>query len=889
MEAITQIKESIFGKTDKGKLMEVPEELLTKEYLKECSDEVDQIPIQKGKLKTKKGKYLVFTKDEKELLTKKRSDYKKTCYLSLKKQKEINERNKKLNNKTKYTKKFKSKNLFDFFKNTIDAIPNYITGEEVKKPKMLNKFLENSKALTDLLKHSKYIEKQNVLYLLKHLKIKKIPVGGALVPNLELSTIEKQYLKEVYTEYKYKQFKYKLKIYYWISEIKKYGNNELKQIVSEELQNLDKYKVYKEDMNDKLFENYLNLIIAILNADHFIHDIIDSMREIIQISNTLLSFIRFNYGSSPDELRQQLQQIQRGGLRGLTNQLTQAQLKQLTNKLTQQDRRQMGKQPQQLPQRQRPNYNSTPRRSDFSRDFSNYPQQEQQQQQQQQQQLQRDLDQTPKIRSKIEEKDKKDSDEKRTKESIKLMVLRDQLKIYISTTILTKEINEIYNKILDNLKDLINKRLVKDEYKKESIISSNDLSGINSLREFELDKNRNYITQSEINKLFKVETEDYKDDLIQIIYNSKIIENQFIRYTENIRNKLEIIVNNPKNKNYITPNAEGQYVYEDNIIIDKYRDYKFLHPKFYLNVVEGSGYYQPPVRDLILFNIKGIIDFEKTGNHYHKENNIITKNIRRNNRVYLYIQNSSNRDWNPVYFGLYTKNKFVINNKDFIEINLNRPEEIISSKDLYKLISLYIRNFKNINDTLKHFNTNTIQIDKTQIYNFDLHINTLNRKINTEIQYASRDRTKHSSQYYNFDIRQIRNLPNQQNLLNLNELILAFNIFNKMKEKNRAFSETELKMILLSIQSLFNIQIIMLILDNDSKDKYKVLCDNIQPPNSTNGYKPESTIIIKRITKRITKSDGNFNYELLSYKGNTIFTDTTLPEFMKRLITKTCI
>jgi len=77
----------------------------------------------------------------------------------------------------------------------------------------------------------------------------------------------------------------------------------------------------------------------------------------------------------------------------------------------------------------------------------------------------------------------------------------------------------------------------------------------------------------------------------------------------------------------------------------------------------------------------------------------------------------------------------------------------------------------------------------------------------------------------------------------------------------------------------------MLILDNDSKDKYKVLCDNIQPPNSTNGYKPESTIIIKRITK----SDGNFNYELLSYKGNTIFTDTTLPEFMKRLITKTCI
>ena len=77
VKEITKVKESKFGK-----LMEVPKELLTKEYLKECSTEVDQIPIQKGKIKTKKGKYLVFTKDEKELLTKKRSDYKKTCYLS---------------------------------------------------------------------------------------------------------------------------------------------------------------------------------------------------------------------------------------------------------------------------------------------------------------------------------------------------------------------------------------------------------------------------------------------------------------------------------------------------------------------------------------------------------------------------------------------------------------------------------------------------------------------------------------------------------------------------------------------------------------------------------------------------------------------------------------
>ena len=83
MTNIVKVKESTFGK-----LLEVPKELLTMEYLKECKDdEIDQIPINRAKLKTKKGKYLVLTSDEREILTKKRSDYKKTCYLSLKKKK----------------------------------------------------------------------------------------------------------------------------------------------------------------------------------------------------------------------------------------------------------------------------------------------------------------------------------------------------------------------------------------------------------------------------------------------------------------------------------------------------------------------------------------------------------------------------------------------------------------------------------------------------------------------------------------------------------------------------------------------------------------------------------------------------------------------------------
>ena len=93
-----------------GKLVSLPNQLLTKKFLKECTQEdIQDIKLEEVKIKSNKGKYLVFTRDEKELLSHTKKPYKKTCYITLKKQKEINKRLALL----KGTKKTKKRGFFD--------------------------------------------------------------------------------------------------------------------------------------------------------------------------------------------------------------------------------------------------------------------------------------------------------------------------------------------------------------------------------------------------------------------------------------------------------------------------------------------------------------------------------------------------------------------------------------------------------------------------------------------------------------------------------------------------------------------------------------------------------------------------------------------------------
>ena len=117
--------------------------------------------------------------------------------------------------------------------------------------------------------------------------------------------------------------------------------------------------------------------------------------------------------------------------------------------------------------------------------------------------------------------------------------------------------------------------------------------------------------------------------------------------------------------------------------------------------------------------------------------------------------------------------------------------------------------------------------------------------------------------------------------------MLANKIYNKLKNRY-SLTNIELKMILLAIQSLFNIQVLIFIEDQQNKDRYNLFCENIKPFKVPQNYTPELTIIIKRT--KIQKNDGSriFNYELLSYNGITVFDNNTLPTFMKRLKTNTC-
>ena len=758
MTNIVKVKESKFGK-----LLEVPEELLTKKYLKECKDgEADQIPINRAKLKTKKGKYLIITNDEKEIHTKKRSDYKKTCYLSLKKKKELNKQKNLNKNKEKYTKKFQKKSFLNTIKSSVASAKNYVTGEKTKIPEELNNYIKNLEKINGLLKHTYHIDEQTTIVLLKHLKLK-------LHPEFNNTDEQKKYLQTVFTNAKIKELKYKIKVSYLFDLLSEQNINI--NAIKIQLGELDKYKLYSEDIYDKLLKNFIDLVICFLSSNSFI---INSFSNITSLIIQLNDFI---------------------------------------------------------------------------------------------------------INSKFEAsentKNKDQIEKKRKAESIKLMVIRDQIQIQ-RNTIFTESnvynnIDRIYDRIYDVLSKLISEIMPYREYKE---ISSNLIrnDGINNIFDDEIGKTLN---EKQFAKIFTIVKSD-KTNIIDALVESNYFYSKDLNIV-NLHDRLSDIM--------ITVFETDEY---EEIITSLNEDKTYKDKiKLFLNIFEdkvqrGSNYGTYESFNKTLETWRERTDIQEL-------DSICTK-IDRN--ILLYIQNVKENiipiksinysreislNFSPIFFGKFKRPEdYSFSKKNILQICINNNEPCrIDTEKLIIFISLYLRNFKRNNDLFK-FNIRLNEETKKK------QLDIINKQINDFI--TPRGITYGAKS--NFNLENYINGMGFNRFLDLNELLLTQKIFIALVANNN-ISNNEKKLIFFVLEDLFNLKIFIFKKNKTTTQTYyEINADTLLKSNyddqSVLPSKTEFNYII--LAESLIETNKKLIYNILQYKSKKYFEWDEIPSDIKQLI-----
>ena len=270
-----------------GKLVEIPKQLLTNKFLKQCSEgEIDKILLENVPLKQKKGEYLVLTKDERKVLSQKKKNYKQKCYITLKDRKK---REKLLRITQKYLpqkkkdKKPKSKLQKSInvaknkFKNTLKKLTT-------KAPNEFNNFIKHITDLYEALKLSEYIEYEMYKYVLRYHLFDKLPQSIKNDPkfnNIKIYLL--LYLNNV-------QLKYKIKIGYAFNEYNKFFNKSKTNIL-EELKNMQDYGLSFEAIKNKLLEVYFNILLIILQDKNYTKNHISELYKILYVTTEFILIV----------------------------------------------------------------------------------------------------------------------------------------------------------------------------------------------------------------------------------------------------------------------------------------------------------------------------------------------------------------------------------------------------------------------------------------------------------------------------------------------------------------------------------------------------------------------------------------------------------------------
>ena len=250
----TKVKRNKFGK-----LVSLPNKLLTKKFLKECQQEdIQDIKLEIVQKKSNKGKYLIFTRDEKELLTHTKKPYKKTCYISLKKQKEINKRLALLRGSKKTKKRSFGFAGMEKIKKMISKfdINDYLSDKSRKEAINYNNFIKLLEQVTNILNHSEILEKNETIYLVKKLKL-------LIKSNVEPASIseeqKKTYLDLILKRYNIDDYKYKLKLENYLNQFQ-ISYTDLVSKIKTEFNSMSDFRLNIDDVSDTLFKHYVNLI-----------------------------------------------------------------------------------------------------------------------------------------------------------------------------------------------------------------------------------------------------------------------------------------------------------------------------------------------------------------------------------------------------------------------------------------------------------------------------------------------------------------------------------------------------------------------------------------------------------------------------------------------------
>jgi len=278
-----------------GKLVSLPNQLLTRKFLKECSDEdIQDIKLEEVKIKSNKGKYLVFTRDEKELLSHTKKPYKKTCYISLKKQREIDKRLALLRG----TKKTKKRGFFDgskvikkaqeMVKSSPSNIIDLFSGKARKEATHYNNFIKLVEQVINILSHSELLEKNETIYLVKKIKLL---IKFNETPSSISEEKKKNYLDLIQKRFRIDDSKYKIKLENQLNQFQK-NQTELVQKIKAEFNTMDDFRLNIDDVSDTLFNHYINLIELMMDLrGNYVLSLYDIYYKLSKVVINLLTII----------------------------------------------------------------------------------------------------------------------------------------------------------------------------------------------------------------------------------------------------------------------------------------------------------------------------------------------------------------------------------------------------------------------------------------------------------------------------------------------------------------------------------------------------------------------------------------------------------------------
>ncbi len=296
-----------------GKLVSLPNKLLTRKFLKECSHEdIQDIKLEEVKIKSNKGKYLVFTRDEKELLTHTKKPYKKTCYITLKKQREIDKRLALLQG----TKKTKKRRFFDgskviqkaqeMVKSSPLNIIDLFSGKARKEAINYNNFIKLVEQVMNILSHSEFLEKNETIYLVKKLKL-LITVTNS---KQSISKDQQNYLDLIQKRYRIDDYKYKIKLENQLNQFQR-NQTEIVPKIKAEFNAMDDLRLNIDDVSDTLFKYYTNLIELMMDLrGNYLLSLYDIYYKLSKVVINLLTIISDIYLKQLEPKQPQQQQKQ---------------------------------------------------------------------------------------------------------------------------------------------------------------------------------------------------------------------------------------------------------------------------------------------------------------------------------------------------------------------------------------------------------------------------------------------------------------------------------------------------------------------------------------------------------------------------------------------------